>query len=140
MGHELATGSFAKVKYAKLILRNVPQSQWPEVAVKLMDLELLQSQGYTANVAREAKILQAARHPGIVQYIGQFQTVSSLWLVLEYAAGGDLQHVLERLGSLSCEATVFVAAEVTAALEYLHEQLQVPHPNPNRGTTQLIRT
>merc|ERR1712166_545594 len=56
VGHELATGSFAKVKYAKLILRNVPQSQWPEVTVKLMDLDLLQAQGYTANVAREAKI------------------------------------------------------------------------------------
>ena len=59
IGHELASGAFAKVKFAKLIvqvgnleykgsyfriMQGVAQKLWPDVAVKIMDKKLLEAQ------------------------------------------------------------------------------------------------
>ena len=53
MGHELGDGAYSRVRYAKLIAKDLPQSLWPQVAVKIMDKKLVKSQNYEANVARE---------------------------------------------------------------------------------------
>ena len=44
VGHDLGSGSFSRVRYAKLIVPGLPQSQWPEAAVKIMDKDILKSQ------------------------------------------------------------------------------------------------
>jgi hypothetical protein len=36
LGHELAVGSFSRVRYAKMIVKGMEQSLWPEVAVKVI--------------------------------------------------------------------------------------------------------
>ena len=35
---------------------------------------MVASQGYAANTAREIGILQAVRHPAVIQLVGWFQT------------------------------------------------------------------
>jgi hypothetical protein len=44
-GHELGTGSFSSVKYAKLIIRGKPASAWPEYAVKVISTDLIRRLG-----------------------------------------------------------------------------------------------
>ncbi|KAG2224846.1 hypothetical protein INT45_008028, partial [Circinella minor] len=72
----------------------------------------------------EQEILSTANHPFIVTLYHSFQSQDYLYFVMEYCMGGEFFRALQlRPGKcLSEEGAKFYAAEVTAALEYLHLQ------------------
>jgi hypothetical protein len=53
-------GAYSRVRFGKLIVKDLPQHLWPHVAVKIQEKEVLEAQGYAANVAREISVLQKA--------------------------------------------------------------------------------
>lgn len=70
----------------------------------------------------EQEILATSNHPFIVTLYHSFQSEDYLYLCMEYCSGGEFFRALQtRPGkSISEDAARFYAAEVTAALEYLH--------------------
>ncbi|CAG8705387.1 20950_t:CDS:10, partial [Cetraspora pellucida] len=70
----------------------------------------------------EQEILATSNHPFIVTLYHSFQSVDYLYLCMEYCMGGEFFRALQtRPGKcLSEEDAKFYAAEVIAALEYLH--------------------
>jgi Serine/threonine protein kinase len=60
-------------------------------------------------------------HPCISRLISSFRFRDGAYLVLEYAAGGDLHSLLKRNGSIDEDSTRFVIGEVISALHYIHE-------------------
>ncbi|KAF9110208.1 serine/threonine protein kinase psk1 [Mortierella sp. AM989] len=68
----------------------------------------------------ERKILEAIRHPFIVKLHYAFQTDHRLYLILEYASGGELFTHLATERMFSEENTAFYAAQLVLALEHLH--------------------
>lgn len=70
----------------------------------------------------EQEILTTSNHPFIVTLYHSFQSQDYLYFVMEYCMGGEFFRALQlRPGRcLSEEGAKFYAAEVTAALEYLH--------------------
>ena len=70
----------------------------------------------------EQEILATANHPFIVTLYHSFQSEEYLYFCMEYCMGGEFFRALQsRPGKcLSEDAARFYAAEVTAALEYLH--------------------
>ncbi|KAG0230020.1 serine/threonine protein kinase psk1 [Actinomortierella wolfii] len=74
----------------------------------------------TANTMSERKILEAIRHPFIVKLHFAFQTDHRLYLILEYASGGELFTHLATERMFSEEHTAFYAAQLVLALEHLH--------------------
>ncbi|KAF9928851.1 serine/threonine protein kinase psk1 [Linnemannia zychae] len=68
----------------------------------------------------ERKILEAIRHPFIVKLHYAFQTDHRLYLILEYAGGGELFTHLASERMFSEEHTAFYAAQLVLALEHLH--------------------
>ncbi|KAM5535649.1 hypothetical protein V8D89_010636 [Ganoderma adspersum] len=70
----------------------------------------------------EQEILATANHPFIVTLYHSFQSENYLYFCMEYCMGGEFFRALQsRPGKcLSEDAARFYAAEVTAALEYLH--------------------
>lgn len=70
----------------------------------------------------EQEILATANHPFIVTLHHSFQSDQYLYFCMEYCMGGEFFRALQsRPGKcLSEDAARFYAAEVTAALEYLH--------------------
>jgi protein-serine/threonine kinase len=70
----------------------------------------------------EQEILATSNHPFIVTLYHSFQSEDYLYLCMEYCSGGEFFRTLQtRPGkSISEDAARFYAAEVTAALEYLH--------------------
>ncbi|KAF9903823.1 serine/threonine protein kinase psk1 [Linnemannia zychae] len=68
----------------------------------------------------ERKILEAIRHPFIVKLHYAFQTDHRLYLILEYASGGELFTHLASERMFSEENTAFYAAQLVLALEHLH--------------------
>jgi protein kinase X len=72
------------------------------------------------NVMKEKAILHSFDCPHIVRSIASFQDRANLYLVLEFAAAGDLFQHLCDVRRLPAGAARFYAAEVLLALEYIH--------------------
>jgi len=70
----------------------------------------------------EQEILATSNHPFIVTLYHSFQSEEHLYLCMEYCMGGEFFRALQtRPGKcIGEEDAKFYAAEVTAALEYLH--------------------
>lgn len=70
----------------------------------------------------EQEILATANHPFIVTLYHSFQSEQYLYFCMEYCMGGEFFRALQsRPGKcLTEDDSRFYAAEVTAALEYLH--------------------
>jgi len=120
-GHDLGEGAFGSVRYARLIDRTTTRSHWPEYAVKVISTEKIKEMGYEASVQRELAVLRMLCHPCISRLISSFRFREGVYLVLEYASGGDLHTVLKNNGSLDHDSTRFVIGEVTSALASIHQ-------------------
>lgn len=74
---------------------------------------------------REASVLARLSHPSIPQIIDYFDEGQRHYLVMEYVAGGDLQHQLDAMGAGARmpEATVLeMARQLLEVLQFLHSQ------------------
>jgi len=76
----------------------------------------------TAHTKAERHILEAVKHPFIVDLLYAFQTKGKLYLILEYQNGGELFSHLEREGIFLEDTACFYVAEISLALEHLHKQ------------------
>uniref|UniRef100_A0A8D2D1U3 protein kinase C n=1 Tax=Sciurus vulgaris TaxID=55149 RepID=A0A8D2D1U3_SCIVU len=65
---------------------------------------------------------QASSHPFLVGLHSCFQTESKLFFVIEYVNGGDLMFHMQRQRKLPEEHARFYSAEISLALNYLHER------------------
>ena len=119
-GHELGSGAFGTVKYARQIDRTVTRSRWSEFAVKIVSTQKIVELGYEKSVQREMAILRHLSHPGIARLISSFRFRDGAYMVLEYASKGDLHGVIRKTGSLSHESAQFVVGEIVAALQSIH--------------------
>lgn len=70
----------------------------------------------------EQEILATSNHPFIVTLYHSFQSEDHLYLCMEYCSGGEFFRALQTRPNKCVEEddARFYAAEVTAALEYLH--------------------
>ena len=74
----------------------------------------------------ERNILESVnRHPFVVKLFYAFQDQEKLYLILEYAQGGELFHHLKMERMFSEEAASFYMAEMVLALEHLHHNVRV---------------
>ncbi|XP_050410277.1 ribosomal protein S6 kinase beta-1 isoform X1 [Patella vulgata] len=76
----------------------------------------------TAHTRAERNILEAVKHPFIVDLMYAFQTGGKLYLILEYLPGGELFMQLEREGIFMEDTACFYLSEITLAIEHLHAQ------------------
>ena len=74
----------------------------------------------------ERTILESInRHPFVVKLFYAFQDHERLYLILEYAQGGELFHHLAMERMFSEETAAFYMAEMVLALEHLHQNVRV---------------
>lgn len=93
-------------------------------AMKVLSKKEMIKRNKIKRALAEQEILMTSNHPFIVTLYHCFQSQDYLYLVMEYCLGGEFFRALQlRPGKcLSEEGAKFYAAEVTAALEYLHLQ------------------
>jgi len=78
------------------------------------------------HVKREQGILISTHNPFVVRLFFSFTSSTDLYLVMEYLNGGDMFSRLNELGVFPISMAKQYGAEITLALEYLH-QLQIVH-------------
>jgi 5'-AMP-activated protein kinase catalytic alpha subunit len=106
LGKTLGSGSFGKVKgrvkiviIAKLILLfivGIHEITNQKVAVKILNKRKIKSLGMFDKIKREIKILKLFNHPHIIKLYEFIDTPSDIFVILEFAAGGELFDLISR--------------------------------------------
>lgn len=81
---DLGEGTFGSVKLARHTAKGV------FVAIKVLEKNRLKEQKDRDRVDREVKILKEIDHPSFVQLYEIIETADRLYLIMEYASGGEL--------------------------------------------------
>src|ERR1700730_13226387 len=84
-----------------------------------------QEQKAVEDFNREARVLASLSHPAIPQVIDYFGERGRHYLVMEYVAGGDLQHHLDEIGvgaRMPEAKVVWWARQLLDVLQFLHAQ------------------
>lgn len=75
---------------------------------------------------KEVQILRQLSHPNIIKYHGSFTERGSLYIVMEYAEGGDLHHLIgvqkEKRRHFPEREVWKYASELVSAVAYLHQR------------------
>jgi len=112
---EISRGGFG------IVYEAVHRTSLARVAIKQLDKGRFESKDDLTSLRRERDVgLSDCLFLVLLHSI--FQTERYLYMVLEYAPGGDLRGQLDRLYSLPEMAVRFIGAEVLLGLEYLHSK------------------
>lgn len=91
-------------------------------AMKVLNKKEMIERNKIKRALAEQEILATSNHPFIVTLYHSFQLEDSLYLCMEYCMGGEFFRALQtrETKTIGEDDARFYAAEVTAALEYLH--------------------
>ncbi|KAK3626399.1 serine/threonine protein kinase, AGC [Elasticomyces elasticus] len=124
---EVGPGSFDKIKLigkgdvGKVYLVREKKSA-RLFAMKVLSKKEMIKRNKIKRALAEQEILATSNHPFIVTLYHSFQSEDHLYLCMEYCSGGEFFRALQTRPNkcVDEDAARFYAAEVTAALEYLH--------------------
>jgi len=111
----IGKGNFAKVKLAK----HMPTGR--EVAIKIIDKAQLNPTSLQ-KLFREVKIMKGLDHPNIVKLFEVIETEKTLYLVMEYASGGEVFDYLVAHGRMKEKEARAKFRQIVSAVQYLHQK------------------
>ncbi|KAG1940544.1 serine/threonine-protein kinase MARK2 [Pimephales promelas] len=111
----IGKGNFAKVKLAKHVLTS------KEVAVKIIDKTQLNSSSLQ-KLFREVRIMKVLNHPNIVKLFEVIETEKTLYLVMEYASGGEVFDYLVAHGRMKEKEARAKFRQIVSAVQYCHQK------------------
>jgi len=130
----IGKGNFAKVKLAK----HVPTGK--EVAIKIIDKTQLNptslqklfrevssnrfsfSSTDSYILSSQVRIMKMLDHPNIVKLFQVIQTDKTLYLVMEYASGGEVFDYLVMHGRMKEKEARAKFRQIVSAVQYLHQK------------------
>ena len=110
----IGKGSFGKVTLVR------KKSDGILFAMKVLSKPNIVKRKQVEHTKTERRVLGKMKHPFIVHMYYAFQTEMKLYFVLDYAAGGELFYHLSRMKKFPEHVTRFFCAEITLALDALH--------------------
>uniref|UniRef100_A0AAY4AP66 non-specific serine/threonine protein kinase n=1 Tax=Denticeps clupeoides TaxID=299321 RepID=A0AAY4AP66_9TELE len=111
----IGKGNFAKVKLARHILTG------QEVAIKIIDKTQLNPTSLQ-KLFREVRIMKLLNHPNIVKLFEVIETEKSLFLVMEYASGGEVFDYLVAHGRMKEKEARAKFRQIVSAVQYCHQK------------------
>ncbi|GJN33991.1 hypothetical protein PR202_gb22622 [Eleusine coracana subsp. coracana] len=116
LGRVLGQGTFAKVYYARDV------STGGAVAIKVIDkARLRRTEGMVEQLRREISIMRLVRHPHVVGIREVLASRSRVFVVMEYARGGELFAKVAR-GRLSEDHARRYFQQLVAAVGFCHSR------------------
>uniref|UniRef100_A0A4W5QLF9 MAP/microtubule affinity-regulating kinase 3 n=1 Tax=Hucho hucho TaxID=62062 RepID=A0A4W5QLF9_9TELE len=111
----IGKGNFAKVKLARHILTG------REVAIKIIDKTQLNPNSLQ-KLFREVRIMKLLNHPNIVKLFEVIETERTLYLVMEYASGGEVFDYLVAHGRMKEKEARAKFRQIVSAVQYCHQK------------------
>ncbi|XP_069494225.1 MAP/microtubule affinity-regulating kinase 3 isoform X2 [Ambystoma mexicanum] len=111
----IGKGNFAKVKLARHILTG------REVAIKIIDKTQLNPTSLQ-KLFREVRIMKILNHPNIVKLFEVIETEKTLYLIMEYASGGEVFDYLVAHGRMKEKEARTKFRQIVSAVQYCHQK------------------
>lgn len=111
----IGKGNFAVVKLATHVVTNT------KVAIKIIDKSKLDEDNLK-KIFREIQILMKLRHPHIIRLYQVMETEKMIYLVTEYASGGEIFDFLVQTERLSELDACKIFHQIVAAVSYCHSR------------------
>lgn len=116
IGKPLGKGKFGNVYLAR------EKSSKFVVALKVLFMTQLKKNGVVHQLKREIEIQSHLRHPNILRLYGYFYDESRVYLVLEYAPGGELYKKLQECKRFDEKTAATYIYKIGTALKYCHSK------------------
>uniref|UniRef100_A0A6N2KK11 Aurora kinase n=1 Tax=Salix viminalis TaxID=40686 RepID=A0A6N2KK11_SALVM len=116
IGKPLGRGKFGRVYVAREV-----KSKYI-VALKVIFKEQIDKYNIHHQLKREMEIQTSLSHPNILRLYGWFHDEQRVFMILEYAHGGELFKELRKCGYLSEKKAATYVASLANALAYCHEK------------------
>lgn len=114
LGKTLGEGTFGKVKLGVHIFTA------EKVAVKILEKDKILEVSDVERVAREIHILKLIRHPNIIQLYEIIETTKQLYLIMEYASGGELFEYIVKYNRVKEPEAAKFFHQIINGVNYLH--------------------
>ncbi|KAM6972484.1 serine/threonine-protein kinase MARK1 [Aplochiton taeniatus] len=111
----IGKGNFAKVKLAKHVLTG------RQVAVKIIDKTQLNPTSLQ-KLFREVSVMKNLNHPNIVKLFEVIETEKTLYLIMEYASGGEVFDYLVAHGRMKEKEARAKFRQIVSAVQYCHQK------------------
>ncbi|KAG6432380.1 hypothetical protein SASPL_103956 [Salvia splendens] len=120
VGKPLGKGRFGRVYLAREI-----KSKYI-VALKIIFKEQIEKHGLQHQLRREMEIQIALRHPNVLRLHGWFHDNERIFMILEYAHGGELYRRLRKLGHLTEKQAATVELLLSLLLLFCTSEFTLP--------------
>nr|GMC81834.1 CBL-interacting protein kinase 2-like [Ipomoea batatas] len=115
VGKLLGQGTFAKVHHA----RNLETGA--SVAIKIVDKEKIFKVGMMEQIKREISVMRMVRHPNIVQLYEVMASKTKIYIVMEYAKGGELFNKVAK-GKMKGDVARKYFQQLISAVDFCHSR------------------
>lgn len=114
-------GTFSKVKVGVHLPTKSP------VAIKILPKNTLEDSFAQERLRREIKAFSHCDHPFIAKFYDLIEDDDNLYMIQEYADGGNMLDSVNNRGSLTEAQVRRYFMQILSSLEYLHTHLHVMH-------------
>lgn len=115
VGKEIGQGTFGKVKIG---VHNLTSEK---VAIKVLEKAKIADVADVERVAREIYILKLIRHENLIQLYDIIDTPKKIYLIMEYAPGGELFDFIVASKKLKEKEACRFFQQIIGGIEYLHK-------------------
>lgn len=116
IGKPLGKGKFGRVYLAR------HRTSGYVCALKVLNKEEISRDGAQKHIRREIEVQSNLRHPGCLGFYGWFHDSRRIFLILEFAPGGELYKVLRKQRRFAPRQAARYCVQVAQALDYLHSK------------------
>ena len=92
-----------------------------KVAIKILEKAKIKNSGDVERVSREIRILKQVRHPFVIQLFEIIESTRHLYLITEYASGGELFQKIVANKRLPENKACKYLLQLLSGVEYLHK-------------------
>ncbi|MCH99507.1 CBL-interacting protein kinase 2-like, partial [Trifolium medium] len=115
LGRLLGQGTFAKVYHARNLVTGM------NVAIKVVDKEKVLKVGMVEQIKREISVMRLVRHPNVVELYEVMATKTKIFIVMEYAKGGELFNKIAK-GKLKVDVARRYFQQLISAVDFCHSR------------------
>lgn len=120
---KLGQGSFGEVYLVQKVKEDMKAGEEPQYfALKILNKDKVLQNNLVRYAKTERDVLTYTKHPYVVGLNYAFQSAHKLFLLLDYASGGNMERALQREHRFSEERARLFIAQIILALEELHKR------------------